>query len=138
MIAYLRWELESYVSLLMFLDAHPEILVLIPEMAGDMTGLQNIVDKATEAGIIQITPTSGITRDIKAEKLKMAKTIIRIAKKARPLARTAKNMDLFDQLDHPVSYINQSPKLIALLRAKAIRKAIKDNNTFFIIRSYCF
>jgi len=131
MIAYLRWELESYVALLMFLASHPEILNLIPEMAGDIDGLQNIVDKAEYAGVIQITPTSGITRDIKAEKLQMAKTIIRIAKKTRPLARTAKKMELFAQLNHPVSYINQAPKLVALLRAKAIRKAIKDNNTFF-------
>ncbi len=128
---YLRKELESEIGLKNFYDEHPELLDAIPEMEPDVLGLNGVIADAIDAGIIQEIETSGITKDVKAMKSNMAKVVCRIAKKARPKARNDNNNELFDALDHAVTYIMQAPKILALSRAKAMRKVIKDNATYF-------
>jgi hypothetical protein len=131
MLGYLKWKLESFLGILKFIDGHPNVSTDIPEMADDVTDLKEAVAGIETAEQVQGSTTEGVTRETKEKKKLMARTVIGIAHKARPLARRAKKWELFKKLDFSIYYIGNAPKVDALSRAKEIRKVITDNGTFF-------
>jgi len=133
MMTYLKWKLESFIGILKFITDHTSVSTDIPEMEDDVTDLQSAVTGICAAQATQEKPTDGITQDAKNKKKLMARTVIGVAKKARPIARKAGKLELLSKLDFPYYYIFNAPKMDALSRAKIIQKAIADNLTFLTI-----
>jgi hypothetical protein len=131
MITYFKWKLESYKGMLKFVQDHTSVSTDITEMADDVTALTNTVSQIEAAKGTQEDPIDGITQETKDKKLLMAKTVICIANKARPLARKVSNWELFAKLDFSISYISQAPKVDAISRAKGIQEAIVTNSAIF-------
>ena len=128
---YLKWKLECYEGVQQFLEDHPDIIIEIPEIAGDVTKLGDSVTAIKTAEGIQTSNIKGVTDETRDKKKAMAETVIRIAHKARPLARSAQKWELLEKLDYEITYIYRAPKVDALARAKDIRQTIKDNTALF-------
>ena len=133
MYQYLKWKLESFLGMLKFLANHTFVETDIPEMADDIVDLKDAVASIKNAAEVQEVPLGGITQETKDKKKLMARTVIGVARKARPMARSAEKWDLLEQLDFGITYIYYAPKVDAVARAKAIQKVITDHNTFFTI-----
>jgi hypothetical protein len=132
-MTYLKWKLESFIGILKFITDHSSVSTDIPEMEDDVTDLQSAVTGICAAKASQESPTEGITQDAKNKKKLMARTVISVAKKARPIARKAGKLELLAKLDYAFYYIFNAPKMDALSRAKRIQKAISENLTFLTI-----
>jgi hypothetical protein len=131
MLGYLKWKLESFLGILKFIDNHPNVSTDIPEMDDDVSDLRETVAAIVAAEQIQGSNIEGVTQETKDKKKLMARTVIGIAHKARPLARRAKKWELFKKLDFAIYYIGHAPKVDAVSRAKEIQQVITENGAFF-------
>ena len=128
---YRTWKLESFYALLQFIIGHAFMSTDIPDLADEVSDLEDATAEIGGEKGIQESPTTGVTTATKAKKLLMAKTVIAKAHKGRAKARRAQEWDLYAKVDYEVSYILKAPKLDAVTRAKNIQKVLVDNATVF-------
>jgi len=128
---YLKWKLESFYALLLFIVSHPIISTDIPDLADDVSDLEDATAEIEVERGIQESDTTGVTEDVKAKKRLMARTVIAVAHKAKPKARKAGLWELYEKINYKVTYLMSAPKLDAVTFAKNIQKVIVDNPLIF-------
>ena len=102
-------------------------LATIPEYAAEQTkfaAAYAIITNATQVQSAAEGTTSDATR---IAKLLMGNTANKYALRGAVKARQLNNITLANNLSHPVTYITQAPKTLAVQRAKDIKQHLSDN-----------
>ena len=128
---YRTWKLESFYALLQFIVTYAFISTDIPDLADEVSDLEDATAEIAGEKGIQETTTSGVTTVTKAKKLWMARTVIAKAHKGLAKARRAQRWDLYAKIDYEKTYILSAEKLDAVIRAKNIEKVLVDNPLIF-------
>jgi hypothetical protein len=122
-----RAKADSHDRINNFNIANATAIATIPDYADEKTDFDTIHAELITALGMQ-TNTTGVTASTAdAAKSAMADIIIKYALRARIKALRAGNHSLAEQLSNPVTYITQSSKQEAMLRANAIRNLLHDN-----------
>lgn len=102
-------------------------LATIPEYAAEQVKFMaayGIITNATQVQSAAEGTTSDATR---IAKLLMGNTANKYALRGAVKARQLNNTTLANNLSHPVTYITQAPKTLAVQRAKDIKQHLSDN-----------
>lgn len=106
---------------------HAADLATIPEMAAELVIFNNYLSIIKNAAQTQTTPSGAANDTVAIAKLLMTTTVIKFALRASVKAKQLGNVELYNKLNHPATYILQAPKTLALSRANELKQEMNDN-----------
>lgn len=102
-------------------------LATIPEYAAEQVKFMAAYGIITNATQVQSAAEGTTSEATKIAKLLMGNTANKFALRGAVKARQLNNITLANNLSHPVTYITQAPKTLAVQRAKDIKQHLSDN-----------
>ena len=102
-------------------------LATIPEYAAEQAKFAAAYAIITNATQVQSAAEGTTSEATKIAKLLMGNTANKYALRGAVKARQLNNITLANNLSHPVTYITQAPKTLAVQRAKDIKQHLSDN-----------
>lgn len=122
-----RTQLDACNRVKSFNTKNAKALATIPEYAAEIVKFTAAYDIITNATQVQ-SAAEGTTSDAtKIAKVLMANTANKYALRGAVKARQLNNITLANNLSHPVTYITQAPKTLAVQRANDIKQHLTDN-----------
>lgn len=122
-----RAKLDSCNRVKDFNTRYASALATIPEYALEQANFQAALDIINEASQVQAAAEGTTSDATKNAKEAMGNIVNKYALRATVKARQLNNITLVNNLNRPVTYITQAPKVLAVQRANDIKTHISNN-----------